>query len=106
MIQLEDLEAGLRIAGVVPGSEVAIIAVHRHGDDALELTYKGPDGQPHQRILARADTREMLDSLLMHVGTAYETEIWGRVRKFMVLDAINDLVGLAVRCSLLHRMVE
>lgn len=59
-----------------------------------------------ERILARADTREMLDSLLMHVGTAYETEIWGRVRKFMVLDAINDLVGLAVRCSLLHRMVE
>jgi len=31
-----------------------------------------------ERILARDDTREMLDSLLLHVGTAYETEIWGR----------------------------
>lgn len=59
-----------------------------------------------ERILAREDTREMLDSLLLHVGTAYETEIWGQVRKFIVLDAINDLVALTVRSSLLHLMSE
>jgi len=57
-----------------------------------------------ERILARDDTREMLDSLLMHIGTAYETEIWGQVRRFIVLDAINDLLALAVRTSLLHLM--
>ncbi len=57
-----------------------------------------------ERILARDDTREMLDSLLLHVGTAYETEIWGQVRKFIVLDVINDLVGLTIRSSLLHLM--
>jgi hypothetical protein len=57
-----------------------------------------------ERILARDDTREMLDSLLMHVGTAYETEIWGQVRKFIVLDVINDLVALTVHSSLLHLM--
>src|SRR5204862_219337 len=57
-----------------------------------------------KRILARDDTREMLDSLLMHVGTAYETEIWGQVRKFIVLDVINDLLALTIRCSLLHVM--
>jgi hypothetical protein len=56
------------------------------------------------RILARDDTREMLDSLLLHIGTAYETEIWGQVRKFIVLDVINDLLALTVRCSLLHLM--
>ena len=55
-----------------------------------------------ERILARNDTREMLASLLSHVGTAYETEIWGQVRKFIVLDVINDLLGLTLRCSLLH----
>src|SRR5439155_511122 len=54
------------------------------------------------RILARDDTREMLDSLLLHVGTAYETEIWGQVRKFIVLDVINDLLALTIRSSLLH----
>jgi hypothetical protein len=57
-----------------------------------------------ERILARDDTREMLDSLLLHIGTAYETEIWGRVRKFIVLDVINDLLALTIRTSLLHLM--
>ena len=57
-----------------------------------------------ERILAREDTREMLDSLLLHIGTAYETEIWGRVRKFIVLDVINDLLALTIRSSLLDLM--
>ena len=56
------------------------------------------------RILAREDTREMLDSLLLHIGTAYETEIWGQVRKFVVLDVLNDLLALTIRSSLLHLM--
>jgi hypothetical protein len=57
-----------------------------------------------ERILARDDTREMLDSLLLHIGTAYETEIWGHVRKFIVLDIINDLLAITIRSSLLHLM--
>jgi hypothetical protein len=57
-----------------------------------------------ERILAREDTREMLDSLLLHIGAAYETEIWGKVRKFIVLDVINDLLALTVRSCLLHLM--
>jgi hypothetical protein len=57
-----------------------------------------------ERILARDDTCEMLDSLLLHIGAAYETEIWGRVRKFIVLDVINELLALTIRGSLLHLM--
>lgn len=57
-----------------------------------------------ERLLAREDTREMLDSLLLHIGTAYETEIWGQVRKFIVLDVINDVLSLTIRSSLLHLM--
>lgn len=57
-----------------------------------------------ERLLARDDTREMLDSLLLHIGTAYETEIWGQVRKFIVLDVINDLLALTIRGSMLHLM--
>ncbi len=57
-----------------------------------------------ERILARDDTREMLDSLLLHIGTAYETEIWGQVRKLIVLDVINDLLALTIKNSLLHLM--
>jgi hypothetical protein len=59
-----------------------------------------------ERVLAREDTREMLDSLLLHIGTAYETEIWGRVRKFIVLDVINDVLALTIRSSLLHLMSD
>lgn len=54
------------------------------------------------RLIAREDTRELLDSLLAHIGTAYETEIWGGVRKFLVLDVINDLTALTLRGALLH----
>jgi len=57
-----------------------------------------------ERLLARDDTRQMLDSLLLHIGAAYETEIWGQVRKFITLDVVNDLLALTVRSSLLHLM--
>jgi hypothetical protein len=57
-----------------------------------------------ERLLARDDTRELLDSLLLHIGAAYETEKWGQVRRFIVLDVINDLLALTVRTSLLHLM--
>ena len=57
-----------------------------------------------ERILARDDTKEMLDSLLLHVGAAYETELWGQVRKLIVLDVINDLLELTIRSCLLHLM--
>ena len=76
-------------------------------DSALEYTNimrvsLAPVRRGFERILAREDTREMIDSLLLHVGTAYETEVWGQVRKFIVLDVINDLLSLTIRTCLLH----
>jgi hypothetical protein len=81
----------------------------RLGLEALEHTniahVSGPAiRRAFERILARGDTREMLDSLLLHIGTAYETEVWRQVRKFIVLDVVNDLLALTVRSSLLHLM--
>ena len=57
-----------------------------------------------ERLLAREDSREMLDSLLLHIGTAYETQVWGQARRFIVLDVINDLLALTLRSCLLHLM--
>jgi len=51
--KLEDLQAGLRLAGVIPGQNVAVIAVQPHGNDAVELTYKTAEGELGQRILGR-----------------------------------------------------
>lgn len=59
MSKLEDLEPGLRLAGVIPGQNVSVIAVQPHGADTLELTYKTADGELGQRVLGR-DAEERL----------------------------------------------
>ncbi len=38
---------------MIPGQNVAVIAVQPHGADAMELTYKTADGQLGQRVLGR-----------------------------------------------------
>jgi superfamily II DNA or RNA helicase len=53
MSKLEDLQPGLRLAGVIPGQSVSVIAVRPHGADAVELTYKVADGALGQRVLGR-----------------------------------------------------
>ena len=95
--------------GVTGLSSGEIRVLLRLALDALEHTNIAHVSFPairrgFERLLARDDTREMLDSLLLHIGTAYETEIWGQVRKFIVLDVINDLLALTIRSSLLHVM--
>jgi superfamily II DNA or RNA helicase len=57
--KLEDLQPGLRLAGVIPGQNVSVIAVQPHGDDAIELTYKTAEGELGQRVLGR-DAEENL----------------------------------------------
>ncbi|MCW3047077.1 MAG: rapA [Solirubrobacterales bacterium] len=59
MSKLEDLQPGLRLAGVIPGQNVAVIAVQPHGPDAIELTYKTAEGDLGQRVLGR-DAEEKL----------------------------------------------
>jgi len=56
---LEDLQPGLRLTGVIPGQNVSVIAVQPHGADAVELTYKTAQGGLGQRVLGR-DAEAML----------------------------------------------
>jgi superfamily II DNA or RNA helicase len=53
MSDLGDLKPGLRLAGVIPGQSVSVIAVQPHGADAVELTYKTADGAVGQRVFGR-----------------------------------------------------
>jgi len=57
--RLEDLTAGVRLTGVIPGQNVSVLAVQQHGADALELTYKTAEGDLGQRVLGR-DAEEKL----------------------------------------------
>ncbi|MDQ3729048.1 MAG: DUF3883 domain-containing protein [Actinomycetota bacterium] len=59
MSKLEDLQPGLRLAGVIPGQNVSVIGVQPHGADAVELTYKTAEGELGQRVLGR-DAEEKL----------------------------------------------
>jgi superfamily II DNA or RNA helicase len=62
-MKLEDLASGMRLAGVLPGDSVQIVAVQWHGADALELTYKSAGGDLSQRVLYRADEASLSRAL-------------------------------------------
>lgn len=61
-MRLEDLKAGARVGGVVPGETVEVLAATHHGSEALELTYKRADGGVAQRVLYRADEAALLQA--------------------------------------------
>lgn len=52
---LEEVTAGARVAGLVPGEVVLVLAAQWHGRDALEVTYKDAAGGLAQRVLFRTD---------------------------------------------------
>ncbi len=54
-MHLEELQSGLRLAGLIPGEVVTVIAALPHGDDAVELTYKTAQGGLGQQVVFRAD---------------------------------------------------
>ena len=55
MTQLGDLQAGTILRGILPGSIVDVVGVKWFGSEALELTYKDPDGKVANELLYRHD---------------------------------------------------
>lgn len=55
MARLEDLTNGASVRGILPNSQVAVVAVQWYGSDALELTYKDTNGRVDTRLLYRDD---------------------------------------------------
>lgn len=60
---LDDLVAGVEVAGLDPGGKVTVVAVRWHGSSAITLTYRDQKAQVHERILYRSDegTFELVD---------------------------------------------
>jgi SNF2 family DNA or RNA helicase len=52
---LEDIARTPRVAGIVTGRPVTVIATQMHGPDAVEVTYKDDNGSLGQVVLYRAD---------------------------------------------------
>ena len=54
-MKLEDLQPNASVRGILPDSLVTVINVQWFGSEALELTYKGPDGRVDNELLYRDD---------------------------------------------------
>lgn len=47
-MKLEEIITGLNLTGVVPAQIVSIVALVPHGEGALQLIYRTPDGVQRQ----------------------------------------------------------
>lgn len=54
-MKLEEITTGLNLTGVVPAQIVSVVALVPHGEGALQLIYRTPDGAMKERLLVRAD---------------------------------------------------
>jgi hypothetical protein len=54
-MKLEDITTGASLSGIEPSQIVAVIATVQHGDGALQLIYRTPDGAVKERLLGRLD---------------------------------------------------
>ena len=65
MTTLEEIQPGVRLAGVIPGEHVAVLAVNAHGPDVIELIFRPDDGPPDHRILGR-DAEAIIEIVEAH----------------------------------------
>jgi hypothetical protein len=54
-MQLEDLQPGATVRGILPNGGVTVVSVQWFGSEALELTYKTPEGKVANELLYRHD---------------------------------------------------
>ena len=54
-MKLKDISAGQSLAGVEPTQIVSVVATVPHGDSALQIIYRLPDGTIKERLLVLAD---------------------------------------------------
>jgi len=90
MIKLEDLTPQAVVRGLVPEGQVEVVQVQWYGSDALNLTYRKPDGGVEEEVLYRGDEPRL---------DVVET---GRPWSFDGDGALFQLVAEAQRIRLAH----
>jgi SNF2 family DNA or RNA helicase len=55
MTLFDDLQPGASVRGILPDALVTVVSVTRHGDNALELTFKDPDGKVANELIFKSD---------------------------------------------------
>ena len=54
-MRLEELQPNAALRGIVPDALVTVVSVQWFGSEALELTYKTPEGKVANELLYRHD---------------------------------------------------
>jgi hypothetical protein len=54
-MRLQHITTGASLSGIEPAQIVTVVATIPHGEDALQLIYRTPDGAMKERLLGRAD---------------------------------------------------
>ena len=89
-MRLEDLQPNAAVRGIIPDCLVTVVSVQWFGSEALELTYKTPEGRVANELLYRHD-EPRLDLVEQ-----------GRPRSFDGDGALFRLVSEAHRIRLAH----
>ncbi|MEN6468841.1 MAG: DEAD/DEAH box helicase, partial [Smithella sp.] len=55
MIRLEEIQPKAAISGIIPNGHITIVSVQWYGSEAMEITYKTPDGKLANELLYRHD---------------------------------------------------
>src|SRR5512147_929345 len=90
MLRLEDLQPNASINGILPDSLVTVVTVQWYGSDALNLTYRTPEGRVADQLLYRDDEP--------HLSLAEQGRPWS----FDGDGALFRLVSEAHRIRLAH----
>ena len=59
VMELSDLAAGMRLAGVVAGTDVTVVAVDIHGPGSATLTYRTAENRLGERLITETDLAEI-----------------------------------------------
>lgn len=89
-LDLEEIEQGCIVRGIVPDQAVTVVAVEWLGDEAKEVTYRTPGGETDSRLVFRNDEDELF---LVEGDTLWDFEGDGRTLR---------LVSEAKRIQLAH----
>ena len=65
-MELSDLTAGMRLSGVVAGSDVTVVAAALHGQASATLTYRTADGVLGERLITVADLADISEAAESH----------------------------------------
>src|SRR6478735_8590978 len=90
MIKLDDLQPSAAVRGILPDALVTVVSVQWFGSEALELTYKTPEGKVGNELLYR------------HAEPRIELVEQGRPWSFDGDGALFRLVSEAQRIRLAH----